>query len=30
VAVLGVVSLFWQDWIEVIFGFDPDNHNGSL
>jgi hypothetical protein len=30
VAVVGVVSRFWRDWIEVIFGFDPDNHNGSF
>jgi hypothetical protein len=29
-AVLGVLTLFWRDWIEVIFGFDPDDHNGSF
>jgi hypothetical protein len=27
-AVLGVVTLFWRDWIEVT-GWDPDNHSGS-
>jgi hypothetical protein len=20
----------WHDWIEGIFGFDPDHHNGSF
>jgi hypothetical protein len=28
--VLGVLTLFWRDWIEAIFGFDPDDHNGSF
>ena len=26
---LGVVTLFWHDWIEVT-GWDPDRHSGSL
>jgi DMSO/TMAO reductase YedYZ heme-binding membrane subunit len=26
--VLGVVTLFWHDWIEVT-GWDPDHHSGS-
>jgi DMSO/TMAO reductase YedYZ heme-binding membrane subunit len=26
---LGVLTLVWKDWIEA-FGFDPDNHSGSL
>jgi DMSO/TMAO reductase YedYZ heme-binding membrane subunit len=26
--VLGVVTLFWHDWLEVT-GMDPDRHNGS-
>ena len=26
--VLGVVTLFWRDWLEVT-GWDPDHHNGS-
>src|SRR4029078_7003784 len=26
--VLGVVTLFWHDWLEVT-GWDPDRHNGS-
>lgn len=25
---LGVVTLFWHDWIEVT-GWDPDHHSGS-
>jgi undecaprenyl pyrophosphate phosphatase UppP len=28
-AVLGVVTIFWRDWIEVLTGWDPDQHNGS-
>jgi hypothetical protein len=26
---LTVTTLFWHDWIEAIFGIDPDNGNGS-
>jgi hypothetical protein len=26
---LGVVTLFWRDWIEVT-GWDPDHHNGTV
>jgi hypothetical protein len=25
-----VLTLVQQDWIEVIFSVDPDNHSGSL
>lgn len=25
-----VLTLVWEDWIEIIFGVDPDNHDGSL
>jgi hypothetical protein len=27
--VLGVVTFFWRDWLEVT-GWDPDRHNGSV
>jgi hypothetical protein len=27
--VLGIVTLFWKDWIEVT-GWDPDNGSGSV
>jgi undecaprenyl pyrophosphate phosphatase UppP len=26
---LGVVTIFWHDWIEALTGWDPDHHNGS-
>jgi hypothetical protein len=28
--VMGVLTLFWHDWIEAVFGVDPDHGNGSL
>jgi undecaprenyl pyrophosphate phosphatase UppP len=27
--VLAVVTFFWHDWIEAVFGVDPDRGNGS-
>jgi|KBSMisStaDraftv2_1062788.scaffolds.fasta_scaffold280971_1 hypothetical protein len=27
--VLAIVTIFWKDWIEVVFGIDPDHGNGS-
>lgn len=27
---LGLLTLVWRDWIEGVFGWDPDHHNGSL
>ena len=27
---LFVLTFFWRDWIEAVFGVDPDHHNGSL
>jgi hypothetical protein len=26
---LAVGTLFWHDWIETVFGIDPDRGNGS-
>jgi undecaprenyl pyrophosphate phosphatase UppP len=28
-AIIAVVTLFWHDWIEAVFGVDPDQGNGS-
>lgn len=28
--ILAVVTLFWQDWIEALTGFDPDSNDGSI
>jgi hypothetical protein len=28
--VLAAVTLVWSDWLELVFGVDPDHHNGSL
>ena len=27
---LGVLTIFWHDWIEILTGWDPDHHNGSV
>jgi len=26
--ILAIVTLFWHDWIETVFGADPDKGNG--
>ena len=28
--ILGLITIFWSDWIEMLTGFDPDQHNGSV
>jgi hypothetical protein len=25
-----LVTVFWHGWIEVVFGADPDHHDGTL
>jgi hypothetical protein len=27
--ILAIITVFWHDWIEVVFGTDPDSGNGS-
>jgi tetrahydromethanopterin S-methyltransferase subunit E len=27
---LFVITLFWHDWVEIIFDVDPDHGNGLL
>ena len=27
--ILGILTIFWHDWIEALTGRDPDHHNGS-
>jgi hypothetical protein len=27
---LAVLTLVWPDWIEGVFGVDPDQHNGTV
>lgn len=24
-----IVSVFWRNWLEVLFRWDPDRHNGT-
>jgi hypothetical protein len=26
---LGILTIFWHDWIEALTGWDPDQHNGT-
>ena len=27
--ILAILSVFWRDWIEILFHLDPDHHNGN-
>jgi len=29
-SILLVITLVWNDWIEIVFGVDPDNNNGTF
>jgi hypothetical protein len=29
-AAFSALTLAWRDWIEILFGVDPDHHSGSL
>ncbi len=29
-SILFVITLVQRDWIEIVFGVDPDNRNGTL
>lgn len=29
-SILFVVTFFWKDWIEIVFGADPDQGSGAL
>jgi hypothetical protein len=28
--ILGILTIFWHDWIEALTGWDPDHHNGTV
>jgi hypothetical protein len=28
IALLAIVSVLWRDWVERVFGIDPDHHSG--
>jgi hypothetical protein len=30
VGILGILTIFWHDWIEALNGWDPDQHNGIV
>jgi hypothetical protein len=29
-AILLIATVFWKDWIEIVFGVDPDAGSGAL
>jgi hypothetical protein len=28
--ILGILTIFWRDWIEALTGWNPDQHNGGM
>jgi hypothetical protein len=28
--ILGILTIFWHDWIEALTGWDPDHRNGTV
>jgi hypothetical protein len=28
--ILGILTIFWHDWIEALTGWDPDQHSGAV
>jgi hypothetical protein len=26
---LGIITIFWHDWVESLTGWNPDQHNGA-
>jgi hypothetical protein len=28
--ILGILTIFWHDWIEALTGWDPDRGNGTV
>jgi hypothetical protein len=28
--ILCIITPIWPDWIEILIGWDPDQHNGSV
>jgi hypothetical protein len=28
--VILLMTVLWRDWVEIVFGVDPDSHSGSL
>jgi hypothetical protein len=28
--VLSLLTIFWHDWIESVFNWDPDHNNGAF
>jgi len=27
---LGILTIFWHDWVEALTGWDPDHNNGAF